>query len=431
MKKFVSAVLAASLAVSTMGAVCSSAYEKYGDGMNIVVFGDSIAEGYDLSETQYNYGQIIADYLGGSVSNYAKAGAETTDTLNQIANASDLSDADVVIISSGANDMIHYSTRYMLQLCDSMGVLAEGYTADDIPETPTFQQMMEMIDIDGLKSFASKPTNQIALNKAILTLSANLTMTEGDTNYDKYERVIETQVMVNIEQMVSDIRAVNPDARIIVQTIYNPIQIQEDSLESSYQQMLTLLKPTFNSVIDSYRTQVMEIEDVEIADIYADFTSTDGYSWYFTDIQDSNGKEFKIHPNQAGHVAIAANILNVIGEKREDGGLLNLTYNKLGLKKIDYPAEALTKYKNVEGSYVLGCVNDDFAINATDATEILKVYTALATGENMTFSSEQQKAANLNKDEFIDSKDATLVLAYYAYVSTGGKGSLKNMLANE
>lgn len=442
MKKFISAVLSASLAVSSMGVLYASATEEvYGNGSDIVIFGDSIAEGYDLSSTEYNYGQIIADYLGGSVSNYAKAGDETADTISKISSASDLADAEIVIISSGANDMIHYSTDFMLRLCEKIGALADGYTADTIPENATFEQMMNMIDTDAMKSFASSITNQMALNSQITALGYHISAKEGDKNYEKYDRVVETQVVPNIKQMVSDIKAVNPNARIIVQTLYNPVQLEEsylnEKIPASYKSFFKTLVPIFNDAINSYNEQISAIEGVEIADVYTDFKSDSsedsavGNSWYFTGFQDASIKKFKVHPNQAGHIAIAVNILNILGEKHEDGGLLNLSYEKLE-KKASYPADALSEYNKMAGTYVLGDTNEDLLMDSNDATIILAEYAASSIGGSGTLTEDGKKSADINYDGIIDSNDASGLLAYYSYTSTGGTDSLKcYMLKNQ
>lgn len=433
MKKLISAVLSASLAVSSMGVLYASAAEVYGDGSDIVIFGDSIAEGYDLAENEYNYGQIIADYIGGTVSNYAKAGDETSDTLAKISTASDLANADVVIISSGANDMIHYSTMYMLKIFAQNNLLNGDYNnIENIPANPTFDQMMNMINITSLKEYLSKSANQIMMKSAISKLEAHLKMVEGDNGYQKYDRVIETRVIPNIEKMVSDIRAVNPNARIILQTVYNPTQLEESYLAkySSYSQFVELLKPVFESVINVYNSKVSEIEGVEIADVCADFDAGNQNTWYFTGFQDANVKEFKVHPNQAGHIAIAVDILNILGEKSEDGGLLNLTYERLD-KKDSYPAAALSEYNKVAGTYVLGNPNGDSLIDASDATEILAEYSRLSTGGAGNFTDAKKKAADVTGDGNIDSNDASSILAYYSYASTGGTGSLKYYMLNK
>ncbi len=429
MKKFISAVLSASLAVSSMGLLSASAVETYGGNSDIVIFGDSIAEGYDLNQNESNYGQIIADYIGGTVSNYAKAGDETADTLSKISSADALPDAEVVIISSGANDMIHYSTEYMLDFFSKNNLLKA-----DIPENPTFDQMMSIIDTDALKEYVSNISNQAILNYNIEKLKANLTMVEGDSGYQKYDRVIETQIIPNIRQMVSDIKAVNPNARIIVQTLYNPTQLEESYLNekvpSSYQQFIQLLMPVFKNVIESYNKQVSAVEGVEIADIYSAFDAGSQSTWYFTGFEDADVREFKIHPNSAGHLAIAVNILNLLGEKSDDGGLLNLTYERLE-KKDSYPSAALEEYNKVAGTYVLGDVNSDTLIDSNDATAILVEYSALSTNGNSTLTDSAKKSADVNGDNITDASDASVVLAYYSYVSTGGTGSLKNFLANQ
>lgn len=438
MKKFFSAAVSAAIILSSASVFPAFAAEKYGSDINIVLMGDSIAEGYDLKENEYNYGQIIADYLDGTVSNYSKAGDETTDTLSKVSTASDLSDADVVIISTGANDLIHYSSNFLLKMFARINALNDGYTADDIPEKPTFAEMMKMVNTDAVKEFASSLTNQIAINREMQILRVNLTKKKADDTNEEYDCIIDTQVIPNIEKMVSEIKAVNPNARIIIQTVYNPLQLDETYLANLSNSYSTLLKnifiPTFDSVTTEYRKRIMELDGVEIADVYSDFASTDtgnnNYSWYFTGIQDNNIREFKIHPNQAGHIAIAADILNIIGEKNDNGGLLNLTYGKLK-NKDTYPAAALENYKKVEGTYSIGDINNDMIIDAKDASEVLAIYSALSTNGTITLPESSQKAANVNLDTLIDAKDASEILAYYSYVSTGETGSYKYFKNNK
>lgn len=433
MKKFVSAVLSASLAVSSMGMLCASASEVYGDGSDIVVFGDSIAEGYDLSSKEYNYGQIVADYIGGTVSNYSKAGDETSDTLEKISSATDLKDAEVVIISSGANDMIHYAVNDLLKFFAQNKLLNDGYTTDNIPENPTFDQMLNMIDMTAVKEFITKTTNTSKIAIRLEMLEAHLIKGAADSGYENYAHVIEAQIVPNIEKMVSDIKAVNPNARIILQTVYNPIQLEEsylnETIPSSYKQFFSLLEPKFTNIVNAYNEKISAIEGVEIADVYTNFASGGENTWYFTGIQDNDVKEFKIHPNQAGHLAIAVNILNVLGEKSEDGGLLNLTYEKLA-KKDSYPEYALAEYNKVAGTYVLGNTNGDTLIDANDATVVLADYSVSSTGGASTLSENEQKAADVNADGKVDSTDASVMLAYYAYTSTGGTASMKSYLVN-
>ncbi|MDE5854065.1 MAG: hypothetical protein K2H19_03280 [Ruminococcus sp.] len=437
MKKLFSATISAAMILSSTSIFSASAVESYGNDINITLLGDSIAEGYDLEKNEYNYGQIIADYLNGTVSNYAKAGDETSDTLAKISTASDISDADVVIISSGANDMIHYSSRFMLNMFANINALNDGYTADDIPEKPTFSEMMKMVDTNAVKEFTSNVINQMAINTELQKLRVHLTMKKENDTRNQYDCIIDTQIIPNIKKMVSEIKAINPNARIIVQTVYNPLQLDDDylaNLSDSYSQLLNIYIPTFKNVTKECRDRIMELDGVEIADVYSDFASTDAngnsYSWYFTGIQDSNIKDFKIHPNQAGHIAIATDILNILDKKNDDGGLLNLTYGRLK-NKDNYPAAALENYKKFEGTYCIGDVTNDMIIDANDASEILATYSILSTNGTVSISESAQKAADVNSDTFIDSNDASEILAYYSYISTGETGSYKYFKNNK
>ncbi len=74
-------------------------------------------------------------------------------------------------------------------------------------------------------------------------------------------------------------------------------------------------------------------------------------------------------------------------------------------------------------SVVLGDVNGDNTVDASDASLILTEYALTSTGGKATFDSRQNAAADVNKDKLINSSDASKVLGYYAEISTGGKPS--------
>jgi len=52
----------------------------------------------------------------------------------------------------------------------------------------------------------------------------------------------------------------------------------------------------------------------------------------------------------------------------------------------------------------------------------------LSTSGTPQFTAEQMKVADINDDGSINALDASLVLAYYAHTSTGGKDSLKDFI---
>ena len=67
---------------------------------------------------------------------------------------------------------------------------------------------------------------------------------------------------------------------------------------------------------------------------------------------------------------------------------------------------------------IMGDVDGDGKVSASDATAVLLEYSALSTGESGSFSKKQFKAGDVNKDGAINSSDASSILAYYAALST-------------
>lgn len=443
-KKYISAVLASALAISSFSAFTAAA-ESYGDNVDIMVLGDSIASGHGLTENQYNYGQLIADYLGGNVYNYAVSGHDSNEALALLRGFSaeqkaQLAGSDVVIISIGGNDMIGYASASLIEFAAKHDLLAEGKTIEDLPKNINFDTLSEFMDMDALKAFSGNFANSLALNNELSSIYQNITYTDANNNGSAYAQVIAKTVIPNIKTMRDEIKAANPNAKVIVQTVYNPLQFSaeyeanlKESVSSTYFTAYSTFKTHFSNITRRFSEQLKEVEGIEIADVLTDISSTDSnkqnYGWYFTGVQ--NGKEnLDIHPTQAGHTAIAVNILNVLGEKREDGGLLTMTFN--GLKNVEnYPAYALEQYKKVAGSYCLGDVTEDGLIDSSDASVILQQYALLSTGKDISVSASQFEAAKLTTDDAVDASDASVALAYYAYISTGGKGSFKYFVANK
>ena len=57
--------------------------------------------------------------------------------------------------------------------------------------------------------------------------------------------------------------------------------------------------------------------------------------------------------------------------------------------------------------------------DSSDATLVLVEYATLQAGGESSFTIVQKKSADTNKDEIIDSSDASKILAYYADISIG------------
>ena len=71
------------------------------------------------------------------------------------------------------------------------------------------------------------------------------------------------------------------------------------------------------------------------------------------------------------------------------------------------------------GSFTLGDVNEDGMIDSSDASMVLAEYALMQTGGEPTFTEIQKISADVNKDYSVDSSDASKILSYYAASSTG------------
>lgn len=84
-------------------------------------------------------------------------------------------------------------------------------------------------------------------------------------------------------------------------------------------------------------------------------------------------------------------------------------------------ATTTTPPTTTEPTYTLGDVDEDGKVDSVDASLVLAEYALIQTGGKLTFTDAQKKAADVNHDGKTDSSDASKILEYYAAVSTGKK----------
>ena|GEM_PF-3087321 len=83
---------------------------------------------------------------------------------------------------------------------------------------------------------------------------------------------------------------------------------------------------------------------------------------------------------------------------------------------ISVPAGTAMKIQVID--YLLGDVNNDGFIDSSDASAILADYATVSTGGTSSFDEITAKVADVNFDQLADSSDASSILGYYAYAST-------------
>ena len=442
MKKTFSAVLAAAMSITALTSAPSLFTAEAADSKSgIVIFGDSIgAGGLRSGSVAHNFGEICGDYLGCKVSNYAVSGYDAADLVQSVENLTDtqkkaVADSEVVVISVGGNDIMHSLSRSLLDYAarkESQKFLNEGYTKADIPEKPSLTDLMNMLNIKeegGLMDYMNNGGYNAKLEVTNEIGAAFSSIYDDGGTFDE-------QTIPNLKKAVADIKAINPDTRILVTNIYQPLQLQPSYVEktygkqSNYATFISVLRGRCETLMNEYDTKLNAIDGIEVVDVKSQFTSQEkevstsapGNASYFVDIQTGSLKTGDVHPNQKGHIAYAAAILEKIGRLRNDSGLLSQTFNGLSDKE-SYPAIALATYKKVAGegtpAIALGDVTGDGKINAVDASNVLAEYARTSSGDGKgEFSDAQRKAADIDSNGKIDSLDASRILAYYAYTST-------------
>lgn len=233
MKKFTAVFLSIVMifAVLVTGAYAENEKPFY------LVLGDSIAYGSGVSNsTQACYGRIVADTNGYDYANHAIPGHTTTNLINRLKEdvvIADLEKADIISISIGGNDFL----------------------------------MSNLIDL--------------MFDSIVL----------GDhSDFDK----IADSFYTNLCEIIDIINSHNPDAVILMQTLYNP---QSGYLRAPYQQGADRI----NAAIERYNTEYPdEIVIVDVGSALGDDMA--------------NYADDEIHPSAKGNEIIADVILEKLYE---------------------------------------------------------------------------------------------------------------------
>lgn len=68
--------------------------------------------------------------------------------------------------------------------------------------------------------------------------------------------------------------------------------------------------------------------------------------------------------------------------------------------------------------YPVGDVNNDDAVDSSDASAILSYYAQISSGESVSLTQEQISNGDVDRNGVLDASDASLVLSYYSYEAT-------------
>ncbi len=362
--------------VSAMSALTSAAAEQ----PSILILGDSISTGYGLKEGETCFTEYLKDYTGCTMTNLAVAGA-TTDGLIQVldkpANADSIKSADVICISIGANDLLQPTLTYFNSL------RKEGET--------TMQLLMRLASEGKAADFISNLTSIL--------------------------REPRSHAVENYPVIAEKLRTLNPDARIIMQTIYNPFEMPKrffdanNRTESDYDNY-TLFVSYVKGNLSQLNKAMAKLDGVEIADIASAYA---GAGWVFCGILDQD-----VHPTALGHSMIASVLMDVIGgNKKTFPEILPLIGDQYYSDYLRINAKyrsALMKYTEGELNGLLGDTNSDNEILIDDAQTVLNLYVDIMAsksiyGDGVTYRG--YHFSDVNRDKSISVEDAQFILIYY------------------
>ena len=211
---------------------------------NVVVFGDSIAAGYGLDDQSKNYVNIFSTNIGATLKNDAVSGYDSSNLLELLKGGSVSSDiirANIIILSIGGNDILHQKTL-MISTIKQAALHGGDYFTDDI--------------------------------NAIYT------------NFES-----------NLRACIGAIRTLNPNAVIIIQTVYNPVLKQ--GYKVSAFNVAKLVNRYIVKLNDSIINVCTGMPNVCIFNV-ADEMNKDADNFY------KANEDFDIHPTVHGHASLAA-----------------------------------------------------------------------------------------------------------------------------
>lgn len=302
-KRIVSLLLAAAMLVL----LAVPAFAEDGHAYTYVALGDSITTGvglkdthfsstaksYDVQENYHDYSKDcyvarVADALGldrDHAVNYGMPAAMSSNILDLVRTGStasgvayydlptlrqELADADLITLLIGSNDTV-------LQLMGAMGKATNGKATKLL--IPLLTGTMRELNLQTLQTLQTLRKGLENLDLTPEELKAALKLL--DSGMEEICDQTRDQTVANVEQILQELRALNPDAQIILVGYYNPLPFLP-----TYGRHFRLLNRSVKALAQQYGADYVSIPYTSIAN--------DG------------------HPTVCGHKYIARQILKAV-----------------------------------------------------------------------------------------------------------------------
>lgn len=328
------------------------------DPYSVVVLGDSISTGYGLEDSSKAYVSILEQHMNQKVTNLAKDGTTSSELLQSLQGDSTMqgavAGADVIVVTIGANDIL------------------QPILSNDVVNVKDYS------DIYQLASAISEKQNEL-----LKYMRANVPPAVASAN-------------TNIDSIILQLKSTNDHAKLVFQTVYDPLSMDEDDtgLSDSALSKLSFFSSSLmyqflngsgenGSMIPLGLNQNLQAHaqngDIYLADVYNTFLH---HAWTNVNIANAD-----VHPTVAGQEAIANLLI--------DSGYFPTVTN------------------------IPGDIDGDGKVAVSDAVAVLTEYARVAAGNEAQFSEAQKSKADVNKDGVIDVADAVGILTYYAKQAAG------------
>ncbi|MBO4501317.1 MAG: SGNH/GDSL hydrolase family protein [Clostridia bacterium] len=244
-------------------------------------FGDSIAAGYALKDPERGcYPALFAAmYEDCEYRNYASSGDMTSNML-RILNKIDISDADLITVSIGANDISRY-------LSDDLLYIYKEYKAGIFTEYA--KSLIGMGDKARLEKFSATVKR----------------VTDQDTLRKDAEKGIASAKLALVE-IVEKLQEMAPHAVIILQTVYDPYKEMDIDLGDFFRLDIGTISEEMLGKFNRAVFRAAELYGCEVLDVYTVFDRSEE-KLVNANINFSTGYEISLdpHPNARGHQVIA------------------------------------------------------------------------------------------------------------------------------
>ena len=263
-----------------------------------LALGDSITTGYRLAEDESGFATLVAEANGYELVNAAVNGATSSDLLESLESGEiDLADAELITITIGGNDMLAALFDYLAARWNE----DEAHADDNTQTGSDITSMLLTGSVD------------------ITTITTLIGYLNGFESSEQAAAALNTLAQ-NLTAIITDIRAANPDAVIVVATQYNPYSY----FASTYGSLVKLA----NTIAEMFTLGITAMNEVIInSSAPLGYTVADVYTAFETAVAEktnpcnpSIGADYSIdldfHPNAAGHAIIADTINAVINVDR-------------------------------------------------------------------------------------------------------------------